>query len=411
MHHTCEIESGPQAHARQRHPTGGRRIRRRALLPLFALAMTLSLTFWHARPAHADTVTVRIGSAEPMSGPLAAVGQDNTNAVRMAIDELNDRALRIGGKRVVWVLDAQDDQGDPKQATMVAQKFVDQKVNAVVGHATSGSTSPAAAIYARAAIPQITPASTDTAIARRGHATFFRMLADDEALGGGLAQYAARQLHLGTVVVIDDRTAYGQGLADAFARAAQASGIRVLAREYTNNQAVDFTAVLTRAHALRPDAVFYGGTYAQGGPMLRQMRRLGMKARYIGGDASCMPAMADIAGDAVDGALCAESGLPLHDMPRGREWARRYHERFGDTAIQAFSPYAYDATMVLAAATLKADSTDPRKYLAYVRDIGHDGVTKKNIRFTPQGNLVEPMVSVEIFEGRERKVIAVQQAH
>ena len=405
--HTCAIEPGLQAHARQCPPTGGRRSWRRVLLALFALAMTLS----HAQLAHADTVTVRIGSAEPMSGPLAAVGQDNTNAVRMAIDELNDRALRIGGKRVVWVLDAQDDQGDPKQATMVAQKFVDQKVNAVVGHATSGSTSPAAAIYARAAIPQITPASTDTAIARRGHATFFRMLADDEALGSGLAQYAARQLQLGTVVVIDDRTAYGQGLADAFARAAQASGIRVLAREYTNNQAVDFTAVLTRAHALRPDAVFYGGTYAQGGPMLRQMRRLGMKARYIGGDASCMPAMADIAGDAVDGALCAESGLPLHDMPQGREWARRYHERFGDTTIQAFSPYAYDATMVLAAAMLKADSTDPRKYLAYVRHIGHDGVTKKNIRFTPQGNLVEPMVSVEVFEGRQRKVIAVQQAH
>ena len=405
--HSCEMEPGPQAHAGQRRPSGGRSTRWRVLLPLLALALSLA----HGRAAHADTVVVRIGSAEPMSGPLAAVGQDNTNAVRMAVDELNDRALRIGGRRVVWVLDAQDDQGDPKQATMVAQKFVDQKVNAVVGHATSGSTSPAAAIYARAAIPQITPASTDTAIARRGHATFFRMLADDEALGGGLAQYAARQLHLGTVVVIDDRTAYGQGLADAFARAAQASGIRVLAREYTNNQAVDFTAVLTRAHALRPDAVFYGGTYAQGGPMLRQMRRLGMKARYIGGDASCMPAMADIAGDAVDGALCAESGLPLHDMPQGREWARRYHERFGDTTIQAFSPYAYDATMVLAAAMLKADSTDPRKYLAYVRHIGHDGVTKKNIRFTPQGNLVEPMVSVEVFEGRQRKVIAVQQAH
>lgn len=405
--HTCEMEPGPQARSRLRAPTGRRHMWRRALLPLFALAMSLA----HVRPAHADTVTVRIGSAEPMSGPLAAVGQDNTNAVRMAIDDLNDRALRIGGRRVVWVLDAQDDQGDPKQATMVAQKFVDQKVNAVVGHATSGSSSPAAAIYARAGIPQVTPASTDTAIARRGHATFFRMLADDEALGGGLAQYAARQLKLGTVVVIDDRTAYGQGLADAFARAAQANGLRVLAREYTSNQAADFTAVLTRADALRPDAVFYGGVYAQGGPLLRQMRRLGMKARYIGGDASCMPAMADIAGDAVDGALCAESGLPLHDMPQGRDWARRYHERFGDTAIQAFSPYAYDATMVLAAAMLKADSTDPRKFLVYMRDVGHDGVTKKNIRFTPQGNLVEPMVSIEVFEGRERKVIAVQQAH
>lgn len=361
--------------------------------------------------AQDETLSVRIGSAEPLTGPLAAIGQDNTNAVRLAIEELNRRGMVIGGKRVLWVLDAQDDQGDPRQATQVAQKFVDQKVRGVVGHATSGSTSPAAAIYARAGIPEITPASTDSTIARHGYATFFRMLADDRALGSGLAQYAAGPLKLRNVVVIDDRTAYGQGLADSFARAAAAAGMKVLAREYTNNQAADFTAVLTRVKGLHADAVFYGGVYAQGGPMLRQMRRLGIEARYIGGDGSCMPAMAELAGDTVNGALCAESGLALQGMPQGREWLARYRARFGDVPMQVFSPYAYDATMVLAAAMAKADSTEPARYLPYIRNIGYDGVTKRDIRFTEQGNLVDPSITIEEFQGGQRKVLAVQQVH
>ena len=363
-------------------------------------------TVCHAQDA---VVTVRIGSAEPMTGALAAVGVDNTNAVRLAIEELNRRGMVIGGKRLLWELDAQDDQGDPRQAAQVAQKFVDQKVHGVVGHASSGCTVPAAAIYARAGIPQITPASTDTSIARRGHATFFRMLADDSALGEGLARYAAGTLHLRSVVVIDDRTAYGQGLADSFVRGAEASGMRVLAREYTSDKASDFSAVLTRVRALKPDALFYGGIYAQGGPLLRQMRRLGIEARYIGGDGSCMPAMAQTAGEAVNGALCAESGLSLQAMPEGAAWLERYRARFGPVPVQVFSPYAYDATMVLAAAMAKAGSIEPSRYLPYLRDIGYDGVTKKNIRFTAQGNLVAPSVTIEEFRDGRQQVLTVQQ--
>ena len=389
--------------------TSGNMPRRR--LGRVAVIASLACLAAFANPGFAQdaTVTVRIGRAEPMTGGLAAVGMDNTNAVRMAIEELNRRAMVIGGKRVLWELDAQDDQGDPRQATQVAQKFVDEKVNGVVGHANSGSTGPAAIIYARAGIPQITPASTDPSIARRGHATFFRMIADDEAQSRSLARYAADTLHLRSVVVIDDRTAYGQGQADAFARAAKDAGMRVLAREYTNDKATDFSAVLTRMRGLRPDALFYGGLYGQGGPLLRQMRRLGMEARYIGGNGSCMPAMAQTAGDAVNGALCAESGLPLHAMPDGEAWLKRYRARFGVEDVQAFAPYAYDATMVLAAAMAKAGSTEPRKYLPYLRDVGYDGVTKRDIRFTPQGNLVEPSVTIEEFQDGRQKVLTAQQ--
>lgn len=374
-----------------------------------AACLGASAVFAPASLAQDAAITVRIGSAEPMTGSLAAVGMDNTNAVRLAIEELNRRGMVIGGKRVLWELDAQDDQGDPRQATQVAQKFVDQKVNGVVGHASSGSTGPAAPIYARAGIPQITPASTDSSLARRGHATFFRLLADDDAQSESLARYAADTLHLRTVVVIDDRTAYGQGQADGFARAAKASGLSVLAREYTNDKASDFSAVLTRVRSLRPDAIFYGGLYGQGGPLLRQMRRLGIEARYIGGNGSCLPAMAQAAGEAVNGALCAESGLPLQSMPEGEAWLKRYRARFGAATVQTFSPYAYDATMVLAAAMAKAGSTEPRKYLPYLRDIGYDGVTKRGIRFTPQGNLIAPAVTIEEFRDGRQTVLGVQQ--
>ncbi|MGC9184193.1 MAG: branched-chain amino acid ABC transporter substrate-binding protein, partial [Thiomonas sp.] len=168
--------------------------------PLLALSMAIGTAYAE------DTVTVTIGSASPMSGPQASFGQDNANGVKMAIKDLNAQNIVIGGKKVIWKVDAQDDQADPKQATTVAQKFVDEKVNGVVGHLNSGCTFPASRIYNNAGIPDITPSSTDPKISQQGFKTFFRIIANDNALGFGLANYAKNKLKAKTVAVIDDRT-------------------------------------------------------------------------------------------------------------------------------------------------------------------------------------------------------------
>jgi branched-chain amino acid transport system substrate-binding protein len=371
--------------------------------PLLALSMAIGTAYAE------DTVTVTIGSASPLSGPQASFGQDNANGVKMAIKDLNSQNIVIGGKKVIWKVDAQDDQADPKQATSVAQKFVDEKVNGVVGHLNSGCTFPASRIYNNAGIPEITPSSTDPKISQQGFKTFFRIIANDNALGSGLANYAKNKLKAKTVAVIDDRTAYGQGVADVFAKTAQKDGLKVVDREFTNDKATDFSAILTKIKASNPDIVFYGGMYSQGGPLVRQMRQLGIKATLMGGDGICAPELAKLAGEAVAGTICAEGGSPLSQMPGGEAWKKRYDAEFGANAFQLYSPYSYDATMVLAHAMMKANSVDPKKYLPFIANVDYNGVTKKDIHFTKTGELVDATITISQFDKDGKKtVLAVQ---
>lgn len=380
----------------------------RNALPFALLSLVLS-TAVPAMAAQAAEQRVVIGVAVPLSGPLAASGQDAVNGVHMALQQLNAEHARIGGRAVDWTMDAEDDQGLPDQATLVAQKLVDEGASGVIGHQTSGCTFPAARIYAAAGVPQITPSSTAPKIAEQGYKTFFRMIANDNALGAGLAEYAHARLHVRRVAVVDDRTAYGQGLADVFVAKAKKLGMDVVDREYTDDKATDFSAIVTRIKAVRPQVVFYGGMYSQAAPMLRQMRRIGMTARLLGGDGICAPVMAKLAGDAVDGTICAQGGAPLDELPKGKAWKARYDAEFGAGAFQLYSPNAYDATMVLAHAMMKAGSSDPKVYLPYVRHIDYDGVTDPDIRFTVTGELVDPSITLSKFEHGTKVPVAVER--
>jgi branched-chain amino acid transport system substrate-binding protein len=185
-----------------------------------------------AAPAPASNV-VKIGHVGPTSGAIAHLGKDNENGARLAIDELNAKGVMLGGKKVTFELLAEDDAADPKQGTAVAQKLVDAKVAGVVGHLNSGTTIPASKIYSDAGIPQISPSSTNPKYTRQGFKTTFRMVADDTQLGGTLGKYAVTTLKGKSIAVIDDRTAYGQGVAEEFAKAVEAAGGKVVAKEFT----------------------------------------------------------------------------------------------------------------------------------------------------------------------------------
>ncbi len=380
---------------------------RRRLAVLAALFAPMLCT----ATAQATEMRVVIGVAVPLSGPLSASGQDAVNGVQLAIDKLNAEHARIADQPVRWVMDAEDDQGLPNQATLVAQKLVDEHVNGVVGHQTSGCTFPAARIYSAAGIPQITPSSTDPKIAQQGYKTFFRMIANDDALGAGLANYADHTLKAKRVAVVDDRTAYGEGVADVFAATAKRDGMTVVDREYTDDKTTQFSAILTRIRGFHPDVVFYGGMYSQAGPLLRQMRQFGMKATLMGGDGICAPAMATLAGQAVNGTICAQGGVPLSRLHKGQAWKDDYIRHFGQGAFQLYSPYAYDATMVLAHAMMKARSADPKVYLHTIRDVDDDGITKSHIRFTSTGELVHPSITLSMFVHGKKTPLAVERVN
>jgi branched-chain amino acid transport system substrate-binding protein len=332
-----------------------------------------------------DELVVRIGAAAPLTGPQAHIGKDNENGTRMAIEDANAKGIMIAGRKARFELQSEDDQTDPKIATIVAQKLVDAKVNGVIGHLNSGTSIPASRIYNDNGIAQISPSATAVNYTAQGFKTAFRVMANDGQQGKVLGEFAVKKLNAKTIAVIDDRTAYGQGLADEFIKSAKANGAQIVAHEYTTDKAVDFSAVLTSIKGRKPDLVFYGGMDPQGVPMVKQLKSLGLSAQFMMGDGGYTPKMPELAGAAADGMYASLPGVPLDKMPNGRDFAQRYETKFKQQ-IQLYAPYCYDATNVMIAAMQKAGSIEPAKYLPELAKISFDGVTSK-IAFDEKGDL------------------------
>jgi branched-chain amino acid transport system substrate-binding protein len=352
---------------------------------------------------------VKIGHVGPTSGGIAHLGKDNENGARMAIDELNAKGVSIGGKKVKFELLAEDDGGDPKQGTAAAQKLVDSKVAGVVGHLNSGTSIPASKIYSDAGIPQISPSATNPKFTRQGFKTTFRVVADDVHLGGTLGRYAAKELKGKSIAVIDDRTAYGQGVADEFEKGVKGAGGKTVAREFTNDKATDFTAILTNLKAKKPDIVFFGGMDAVAGPMIRQMKQLGIKAKFMGGDGICSGELPKLAGGAMDDGqvVCAEAGGVEGEQKKGMEdFKARFKTKF-NADVQIYAPYVFDALNVMVASMEKAGSSDPAKYLPVLaKTSGYKGVTG-TISFDDKGDVKNGALTMFTYKGGNREQIAV----
>ena len=346
-----------------------------------------------------DTQVIKIGHVGPVSGPQAHYGKDNENGARMAIDELNTQNIVINGKKIKWELQAEDDAADPKQGTAAAQKLCDAKVAGVVGHLNSGTTIPASKVYNDCGIPHVTGAATNPALTKPGYNTTYRIIANDNALGAGLAHYAADALKLKRIAVIDDRTAYGQGVADVFKNTAKKAGVQIVDEQFTTDKATDFMAILTAIKSKNPDGVFFGGMDPQAGPMLRQMEQLGMaNVKYFGGDGICTTEIAKLAGGAktLGNVVCAEGGASIQKMPGGTAWKAKYDAKYPNQ-FQVYSPYTYDATMLLADAMKRANSWDPKVYIPKLKESNYKGVTS-NIQFEPNGELKNAAITLYVYK-------------
>jgi branched-chain amino acid transport system substrate-binding protein len=363
----------------------------------FALGCATAIMLALSAPSQAQDV-VKIGFASPLTGAQANYGKDNQNGAQMAIDELNAQAIKIAGKTVRFELLSEDDQADPKMGPIVAQKFADAKVVGVVGPFNSGVTIPASKVYADAGIPQLS-VSTNVKYTQQGFKTAFRLMADDGKQGKALGEFAVRHLKFKRMAVVDDATAYGQGLADEFAKAVTASGGEVIKREHTNDKAVDFSALLTAIKAQNPDAIFFGGYDQQAAPMARQMQELGIKARLMGGETMNSAKFIELAGAAAEGHVASTPGMALSARPHGAEFAAKYKQRFNQD-IGLYAPYFYDGVMLLAQAMRAADSTDTAKILPALAKIQYSGVTA-DISFDPSGELTHGLMT--LFEVKNGK--------
>jgi len=368
-------------------------------------ALTLSAGF-----SMAQTV-VTIGHVGPTSGGIAHLGKDNENGAIMAVEELNAAGVTIGGKKVTIKLMTEDDAADPKQGTAVAQKLVDANVSGVIGHLNSGTSIPASKIYSDAGIPQISPSATNPKYTRQGFKTTFRVVADDTQLGGTLGKYAVNTLKGKSIAVIDDRTAYGQGVAEEFSKAVKAAGGSIVAQEFTTDKATDFNAILTSIKGKKPDVVFFGGMDAVAGPMLRQMKSLGINAKFMGGDGICSAELVKLAGDAVtdNQVFCAEAGgvEPGSKFEAAKnEFDKKFKAKFG-VDVQVYAPYVYDSVRIMVAAMVKAGSSDPAKYLpvlAATKDF--QGVTGA-ISFDNKGDVLNGALTLQTIKGGKLQVLSV----
>jgi branched-chain amino acid transport system substrate-binding protein len=346
-------------------------------------------------------VEVKIGHVGPLTGGIAHLGKDNENGARLAVEEANAAKIKIDGKDVKFTFVGEDDQADPKVGATVAQKLVDAKVAGVVGHLNSGTSIPASPIYSQAGIPVISGSATNPKLTEQGFKTQFRVVGRDDQQGPAVAQYLADNNKPKTVAVIDDATAYGEGIANEVEKTLKAAKIAVLPREKGTDKTTDWKAILTKLRGRNPDAVFYGGMDATGGPLLKQGRELGIKAVFAFGDGACTDEMAKLAGEAAEGLLCSQAGLPVEAADK--KFLEAYKKKFNADPI-LYAPFTYDAANILIAAMQKANSADPKKYLPEVAKIDHNGVTGK-IAFDAKGDRKD--AEMTIFTMKSGKITPV----
>ncbi len=341
-----------------------------------------------AAPAE-PTVTVTIAHAGPLTGSIAHLGKDDENGVRLAVDQANAQKIKIDGKLLNIKFMTEDDQADPKVGTTVAQKLVDAKVVAVVGHLNSGVTIAASEIYNKAGIPVISGSATNPVLTERGLKNVFRTVGRDDQQGPALATYIANELKGKKVALIDDKTAYGEGLANEVEKKLKAGKINPIARERTTDKETDFKAILTKIKGKNPDVIFHGGMDATGGLMLKQARELGIKAVFVFGDGACTTEMTKLAGVAAEGFVCSQAGLPSEAA--SKEFLTAFNAKYGE--VKQYAPYFYDGAMAMIEAIKKANSADPAKFGPEIFNVSFTGATGK-VEFDAKGDRKDAEITI-----------------
>lgn len=346
---------------------------RRALAGAVAGALAISL----AVPAGAAG-SIKIGVAAPITGPIAKMGTDIRNGVELAVQDQNARGGVLGQKVELVV---GDDKADPREGITVANKLVQSGVLGVIGHLNSGISIPASKeVYAPAKVVMITPASTNPELTERGLKNVFRCIGRDDQQGKDAAEFALKAGYR-SAVILHNKNAYGQGLAEVFRDHFRKGGGNVLMYDGIQTGDKDFSAILTRVRSRKPDLVFFGGEYQDGGLLVQQSRKVGLKAPFMGGDGLFDPLFIKLAGKkAAEGALVT---FPPFD--RAGRFAQAYQAKFGSEP-GAYSGYSYDAAMILMDAIRRAGKADRSAVITQVaRTKNFKGVTG-TITFNAKGD-------------------------
>lgn len=354
-------------------------------------ALGLGLTISGALAA--DT---KVGMSYPATGPQAYFGGSWANGAKLAVDDFN---AAHPDKKVELVL--MDDQGDARQGTLVAQRLCDDaSVLAVIANFSSGVTIPTSDVYNRCGLAQITNAS-NVKVTQAGYTNLFRPIGNDAAQGAIPANYAAKELGAKTVAIIHDKGAYGQGLAEIFRDTFTADGGKVTSFQGVNPTDVDFSALLTNIKTENPDVVFFGGMMPPGALIPKQMRALGINARYISGDPIQTPDFPKIAGNGAEGAIVATQAPPYDSGDALKGFAQKYSAKFGEQP-GPYSVYGYNMAKIITDALGRLSDPTRETVISEIAKTDMDSLTG-HLKFTATGELEQAPMFLYEFKGTDFK--------
>lgn len=326
----------------------------------------------------------RIAIAVPLTGDLAAMGQGMKHAVELAVEEAN----ASGRFKHKIQLRSFDDRADPKEAVNVANQIVsDPKIYAIVGHLNSGCSIPSSQVYAKNNLLMITPAATNPKLTTqqlepswKWIKNVFRVNTTDDVQGQYAANYILKNLKLRMVSIIHDKTPYGQGLSEEFKKEFESKGGLVLSFDGISCGDRDFKALLTRIKSINPQALYFGGTYNEGGLIVKQARELGLKSVFISGDAMQTPEYFKIAGTSAEGSYLTNVGIPPEKIPSAKTFLDHYAAKYPNVDLQPYDSYAYEATMIALLALEKTGiqndlgKVDRVKMIEFMKTLKYDGI-------------------------------------
>jgi branched-chain amino acid transport system substrate-binding protein len=336
-----------------------------------------------AAPASAEDITFAV--VGPMTGQLANIGDQFRQGAEAAAAAINE-AGGVGGRQIKIAIE--DDVCDPKQAVSVANRIVANGIKFIDGHACSGSSIPASAVYAESAVLMMSPASSNPLLtddaAKNGWPTIMRLYTRDDAQGAFIGPWIAKKYAGKNVVILHDKSAYGQGVADAVKETMNAGGLNEILYEGINAGDKDYTALVTKMKELKADVVYFGGYHPEAGLILRQAAEQNFKFQLIMPDSIASPEFWQIAGPAGEGTM-----FVFPSDPQAKPEAKAAIEKIkaGGFVPEGFTLFSYATIQAFAQGIERAGSDDPMAVAAALKNGEPIDTVVGQVTFDEKGDL------------------------
>ena len=376
------------------------RLPRRPRRSVLAASLLLALL---AAPVARGQEAVTVAVAGPVTGASPAVGEQMRRGAGLAAEDLNAAGGVLGRPLRVEV---HDDACDPKQAVAVANLLATRRVRFVVGHACSGASIPASAVYAEEGVFMISPASSNPALtdeaAAKGWTTILRLYGRDDAQGDFVGRWLTENRPGARVAVVDDQTAYGRGLAERVRASLAARGVPPVLNAAVTRGERDFNALVSRLKETRPDLIYFGGYPLEAGLLLRQAREQGLGATLMSGDSLVTPDFWNVTGLAGEGTL-----MTFPPEPRANPAARAVVERLRAAGFdpEGYTLYSYAAVQAVAAGAARAGTLDPARVASALRGGAPVPTVLGPVAFDAKGDIKDPRYAIYVWQrdGRYRE--------